>query len=146
MSRFPTYSKRDVLVTNYRTHTLHCKRRNFIKCGDCGESVPADDFDRHCEAEHAIRICDQCNIGVEARKLNDHRVKFTIILNPLFPFYIRCLSRRRFYARNCFSCANSAIAIFLRPNCPLTKSNAARANASAANAVDRCGSRTGRST
>lgn len=39
-SNFVTFhSRRDVPLTNYRMHTLHCAR-NVVLCKECGEPVP----------------------------------------------------------------------------------------------------------
>jgi hypothetical protein len=67
------FSKRDIPLTNYRTHTLHCVR-NLAGCRHCPAKMPRAEVEAHYEAAHAIKVCDQCGISVEAGKLHDHRV------------------------------------------------------------------------
>eukprot|EP00094_Tigriopus_californicus_P010382 TCALIF_10014-PA protein Name:"Similar to Trafd1 TRAF-type zinc finger domain-containing protein 1 (Rattus norvegicus)" AED:0.02 eAED:0.03 QI:0/0.83/0.71/1/0.83/0.85/7/147/873 len=65
-------SKRDIPLSVYTTHTAHCAR-NFVVCKDCGETIERFDMVEHKRNAHAIMVCDQCGVKVEARKLNDHR-------------------------------------------------------------------------
>ena len=67
-------SKRDIPVGNYRVHTAHCAR-NVAACQHCPAKLPRSEIDSHYETAHAIKICDQCGISVEAGKLHDHRVR-----------------------------------------------------------------------
>ena len=66
-------SRRDIPVTNYRSHTLHCAR-NVTKCSDCDEIIQREDLDVHIQLVHSIQNCDLCGIDIEAKKLHDHRV------------------------------------------------------------------------
>ncbi len=67
-------SKRDVPLANYRTHTAHC-RRAAAACPDCGEAVAQGNMERHRQEAHALKVCDQCHVSVEAIKMHDHRVR-----------------------------------------------------------------------
>lgn len=76
-------SRRDVPVSNYRLHTLHCAK-NVVVCKECDLAVPRAEADAHNAAVHALKVCDQCGIRVEARKLHDHRVKTERRMTRLF--------------------------------------------------------------
>ena len=69
-------SKRDIPVSNYRTHTLHCQRSNLplTKCTDCDAMVSQDTVEQHRREAHTLRVCDLCHISVEAFKMPEHMV------------------------------------------------------------------------
>ena len=71
-------SKRDIPVGNYRVHTAQCARRvanvAMAACQHCPARLPRAEMEAHYETAHAIKVCDQCGISVEAGKLHDHRV------------------------------------------------------------------------
>ena len=68
-------SKKDIPVTNYRSHTLYCAR-NMVKCPDCDIMVAHgnENMELHRQEFHALRICDQCGVSIEAYKLPEHKV------------------------------------------------------------------------
>ena len=74
----PSFSKRDIPVGNYRVHTAQCARRvanvAMAACQHCPARLPRAEMEAHYETAHAIKVCDQCGISVEAGKLHDHRV------------------------------------------------------------------------
>ena len=67
-------SKRDIPVSNYSVHTLQCSR-HLLPCKHCPDvRLARRELEAHIEAEHAIKVCSQCGISVEAGKLHDHMV------------------------------------------------------------------------
>ena len=64
---------------NYRVHTAQCARRGanvaMAACQHCPARLPRAEMEAHYETAHAIKVCDQCGISVEAGKLHDHRVR-----------------------------------------------------------------------
>ena len=71
---FFLFSKKDIPVTNYRMHTLHCAR-NMVKCQECDLMVGKESMDLHKMEFHSLRVCDQCQVSIEAYKLPEHKVK-----------------------------------------------------------------------
>ena len=114
-------SKRDIPLANYRTHTAHC-RRSAAKCADCGESVAPGDVERHRQEAHALKVCDQCHVSVEAIKMHDHRVKkltFSATAISLKNIFSRPSS-----ARSSCWCASSASVTCPPARCPATRERA----------------------
>lgn len=64
--------KKDIPIVNYRTHTLHCAR-NMIKCRECETMVGKGDLHSHQLEFHTLRLCNQCQVNVEAYKLPEHK-------------------------------------------------------------------------
>lgn len=75
-------SKKDIPVTNYRMHTLHCAR-NMVKCPDCDVMVGKGDTEIHRVEFHSLRVCDQCQVSIEAFKLPEHKVIITNYLRDI---------------------------------------------------------------
>ena len=75
-------SKKDIPVTNYRSHTLYCAR-NMVKCPDCDIMVAHgnENMELHRQEFHALRICDQCGVSIEAYKLPEHKVLSVSLLD-----------------------------------------------------------------
>ena len=67
---------------NYRVHTAHCAR-NVTTCRHCPATLSRSEMNEHYEAAHAIKVCDQCGINVEAGKLHDHRVSECDCVSPV---------------------------------------------------------------
>lgn len=55
-------------------HTLHCAR-NMVKCQECELMVGKENQELHQLEFHSLRICDQCQVSIEAFKLPEHKVK-----------------------------------------------------------------------
>ena len=67
------FSKKDIPVTNYRMHTLHCAR-NMVKCQDCDMMINSEQVNAHRREFHSLVVCDQCGVSIEAFKLPEHKV------------------------------------------------------------------------
>ena len=63
-------------------HTLHCAR-NMVKCSECDMTVGKESMDIHIQEFHGLRICDQCQVSIEAFKLPEHKVRKTKMLTSL---------------------------------------------------------------
>ena len=72
---FEYCSQKDIPVSNYRTHTLHCAK-NVLKCKECDVIVPGGNIDAHNQAVHALKLCDMCYIKVESYKMPEHKVTY----------------------------------------------------------------------
>ena len=81
-------SKKDIPVTNYRMHTLHCAR-NMVKCGECDLMVGKENLELHNMEFHSLVVCDQCGVSIEAYKLPEHKVWFLSFCEKVFrnPFF-----------------------------------------------------------
>ena len=62
-------------MTNYKVHTLQCAR-NMIKCAECDLMIGTaeDAMQLHKMEFHTLRVCDQCQVSIEAYKLPEHKV------------------------------------------------------------------------
>jgi hypothetical protein len=67
------FSQKDIPVSNYRTHTLHCAK-NVLKCRECDVVVPGGNIKAHNQEAHTLQLCDMCQIKVEAYKMPEHKV------------------------------------------------------------------------
>ncbi|KAM4810101.1 TRAF-type zinc finger domain-containing protein 1 [Rhinophrynus dorsalis] len=62
--------KRDIPVTNFTIHEIHCKR-NISVCHVCKEPFPTSEMEEHLDTEHAPVIC-KCKKTLEKRALEEH--------------------------------------------------------------------------
>ena len=62
-------------MTNYKVHTLQCAR-NMVKCAECDMMIGTaeDSMQLHKMEFHTLRVCDQCQVSIEAYKLPEHKV------------------------------------------------------------------------
>jgi len=67
--------KKDIPVTNYKVHTLQCAR-NMVKCAECDMMIGTaeDSMQLHKMEFHTLRVCDQCQVSIEAYKLPEHKI------------------------------------------------------------------------
>ncbi|XP_075754863.1 TRAF-type zinc finger domain-containing protein 1 [Pelodiscus sinensis] len=63
--------KKDILVTNFTIHEVHCNR-NISLCCFCKESVPKSEMKIHIESEH-VQVTCKCNMKMEKSHLEDHK-------------------------------------------------------------------------
>eukprot|EP00096_Caligus_rogercresseyi_P013507 TRINITY_DN6142_c0_g1_i1.p1 TRINITY_DN6142_c0_g1~~TRINITY_DN6142_c0_g1_i1.p1 ORF type:complete len:600 (-),score=128.41 TRINITY_DN6142_c0_g1_i1:100-1899(-) len=64
--------KRDVPISNYKMHTLHCAR-NVSKCELCDEPVNASEMENHIKLVHSNKPCSECGQTMAVIQLEEHR-------------------------------------------------------------------------
>ncbi|XP_040579444.1 uncharacterized protein [Lepeophtheirus salmonis] len=64
--------KRDVPVSNYKMHTLHCAR-NISKCDICQEPVNSSDMETHKDLVHTDKPCSDCGEAIKTIDLEEHK-------------------------------------------------------------------------
>ena len=74
------YSKRDIAVSNFLMHEVHC-RRNIVLCDHCKEPVPRSELEEHFEEYHAPVKCDLCTGVFEKDVIQKHKVMYKCCFN-----------------------------------------------------------------
>ncbi|OCT98440.1 hypothetical protein XELAEV_18010672mg [Xenopus laevis] len=64
--------KRDIPLSNFTIHEIHCKR-NISVCDVCKEPVPTADMEEHLVTEHAPVTC-KCKMTMEKSVLEEHEL------------------------------------------------------------------------
>uniref|UniRef100_A0A6I8RL73 TRAF-type zinc finger domain-containing protein 1 n=2 Tax=Xenopus tropicalis TaxID=8364 RepID=A0A6I8RL73_XENTR len=64
--------KRDIPLSNFTIHEIHCKR-NLSVCDVCKEPVPTADMEEHLATEHMPVTC-KCKMTMEKAFLEEHKL------------------------------------------------------------------------